>query len=578
MSELIIGIDLGTTNSEVAIVQNGKVTVIAADGKKILPSAVGITHDGSLLVGETAKNQYVIYPERTILSIKRKMGSADKVLLADTAYTPQEISAMILKRLKSIAESYLQQSVTKAVITVPAYFSDVQRQATREAGALAGLDVVRIINEPTAAALAYEVQTQEKKCILVYDLGGGTFDVSIVSLQNQVVEVLASGGNNHLGGDDFDAKIIDYVNQHLQEQGINANSSAQAQAKIRRAAEVAKITLSDHPFANIEEEYLLDHQGKPYHLSLELSRTQYEEMIKDYIDETLESVHQALADANLLTKDIHEIVLVGGSSRTPMITERLAEIFHHRPRAEIDPELCVAAGAAIQAAVIAGEKCDAVLVDITPYAFGTSCVGLLDDMPYQYVYKAIIPKNTPIPVTKSEVFGTMVDRQEVVEVCVYQGENKDALENIKLGEFRIEGLSPVPAGNMIILNLKLDADGILHVTAIEKKTGLEKKIVINNAIAQFSQDKMIEAKKRLDHLFENDLLSSPVHLHQHDKVQLLIKKAEDALDKISSEDREDLVNLIETIKDAIANNNESALSTYTDKLSDMLFYLEVETA
>lgn len=590
MNEPIIGIDLGTTNSEVAIIQHGKVTVIDANGNKILPSAVGLAHDGSLLIGESAKNQYVLYPERTILSIKRRMGSMDKIHLGDSAYLPQEISAMILKRLKTMAEDYLKCTISKAVITVPAYFSDAQRQATREAGEIAGLEVVRMINEPTAAALAYEAQNDEQKKVLIYDLGGGTFDVSIVSLQSQVVEVLASTGNNQLGGDDFDAKIVTFIENYLSEHGIDISQSAQAKARILRAAEKAKIVLSDHPFALIEEEYLLEHQGNPYHLSLELSRDSYQEMIMPYINETLEAVHKALDSAGLMASDIDKILLVGGSTRTPVIVDELFKIFQSRPHAEIDPELCVAIGAAIQAGIIAGEKFTSVLVDVTPYTYGTSYLGFLSDGTLSpHVYKPIIQKNTPIPVTKSEVFFTLRDNQEAIDICVYQGEQEDALENIEIGQFRIEGLSKVPAGNPIITNLKLDLDGILQVTTKEKCSGLERKLVINNAISQFTQHEMISAKNRIEQLFQepnrdidnndesSDDTTQIIPLHMQNNANQLIEKAGLLLDRVSSDDKEDLINLIEAIKDAISSNKND-LSIHIEKLSDMLFYLDAEVA
>jgi len=588
MSEPIIGIDLGTTNSEVAVVQDGKVTVIDNNGAKILPSVVGLSQDGTFLVGEVAKNQYALYPEKTILSIKRHMGSQEKVNLGDAYYTPQEVSAMILKQLKSMAEDYLQCSVSKAVITVPAYFSDAQRQATREAGELAGLEVVRIINEPTAAALAYGATNQEKKNILVYDLGGGTFDVSVVSLESQVVEVLASTGNNHLGGDDFDAKIVNFIEDHLQEKGVDISQSLQAKARILRAAETAKITLSDHPFALIEEEYLLGHEGESYHLSLELSRETYQEMVTSYIDETLDAVHQALDDAKLMASQIDEVLLVGGSTRAPVIAEKLSEIFDGRPRAEIDPEFCVVTGAAIQAGVIAGEEYDAVLIDITPYAFGTCYLGVLDGYPHPNVYQPLVQKNTPIPVTKSDVFFTSHDNQEVIKVHVYQGENTDALQNIEIGKFTVEGLSKVPSGNPIIISFNIDSDGILQVTAKEKRSGLEKEIVINNAISQFTEQELHEAKLRIEQLFaedsdaiSDDTTTEQAHITSSDKQTNalgLIKMADEMLNKVSHEDREDLLNLIEETRNALDTDDEQNVENKTKKLSDILSYLEVSAA
>ena len=581
MAEKIIGIDLGTTNSEVAVVENGRVTVIeTGPGRKILPSFVGLADDGSVLVGEPAKNQYILYPERTIKSVKRRMGSADKVPMGEQAYNPQEISAIILRHLKEIAEHYLGEPVRKAVITVPAYFSDAQRQATREAGEIAGLDVVRMINEPTAAALSYEANHQGQKKVLVYDLGGGTFDVSVVGIEDNVVEVLASHGNNQLGGDDFDARIVDHIMAHLKERGVDVAQSRRAMARITRAAETAKIALSDQPYCRIAEEYLLEQQRAPVNLSLELARQDYEEMISSYIDETLEAVHIALKGAGLTVSDVDEVLLVGGATRTPLITRRLEEELGLNVRAEVDPELCVATGAAIQAAMIAGETVSAVLVDVTPYTFGTSCLGELNGVPYPFQYAPIIHKNTPIPVTKSEVFYTLRDRQESVIVNIYQGEDPDALNNIKIGEFKVENLSKVPAGNPIILQIALDLDGIMQVSAREKSTGLEKSIRIDSAISRFQEGELETARERVNALFTAERAGadevSVASAHQHVTVQAraLVEKAERMLEDASENDREDMINLIETIKDGLAGNKLDGLPKAMDELADILFYLE----
>ena len=440
--------------------RDGRPEVLADErGRNILPSVVGVGETGELLVGEDARNQFVLYPERTIRSIKRRMGSNDKVSLAGSEYTPQEISAMILKRLKDIAEQSLGRPVHKAVITVPAYFSDTQRQATREAGEIAGLEVVRIVNEPTAAALVYEAAQHQGKRILVYDLGGGTFDASIVRIEAGVVEVISShGNNNHLGGDDFDHKIVEHILDQLKiKQGVDVSDQPKAMARILRSAEAAKKHLSDHPFARIEEEYLAETEGKPIHLALELSREEYEEMIAPFIEETLSAVHVALELASLTSSQIDEILLVGGATRTPLVRKHLLEAFAREARGEVDPDLCVALGAAIQGGAIAGAEVSAVLVDVTPYTFGTSALGELNGELYPYLYVPIIPKNTAIPVRKSEVFFTVVEDQKTVEVRVFQGENADALENIQLGEFRVEGLSEAPAGNPIIIDLTLTA-------------------------------------------------------------------------------------------------------------------------
>lgn len=577
MKEPIVGIDLGTTNSEVAIVENGQVVVIAEKNLKIIPSFVGLTPDGQLLVGEPAKNQYLLYPEQTIKSIKRKMGSSEIIRLGNKALSPQEISAIILRKLKGMAENYLGKKVNKAVITVPAYFSDAQRQATVDAGEIAGLEVVRIINEPTAAALAYESNHKGAKKVIVYDLGGGTFDVSVVNIQNDVVEVLSSHGNNRLGGDDFDAKIAEELIQQFKElQGVDLGSSTKSMARIIRAAENAKIHLSDHPFAQIDEEYIYEKGGALLNLKTELSRLQYEEMIRPFIAETIEATRIALTGANLFASDIDEILLVGGSTRTPLVQHLLSQRFLLQPRQEVSPELCVAMGAAIQAAMIAGESVTAVLVDITPYTFGTSAIGNLDGMPYHDMFVPLIKKNSPIPVTKSDVFYTVADKQEAVEVKIYQGENPDALENIKIGNFTVWGLSPVPAGNEIVLQFDLDLDGILHVSAVEKATGLRKSIKIDNAISQFDEKKFAAAQKRVFSLFGESVPTAAVSGPEEDldQVNALIQKAEAKLATLSGDDREDVINLIEDVKDAMNQKNTSALKQATAALGDLLFFLE----
>ena len=588
MSEIIIGIDLGTTNSEVAIVENGIVTVIAdGEGRKMLPSFVGIGESGEILVGEPARNQYILYPERTIKSIKRRMGEDIQVELAGKHYSPQEISAVILKQLKSVAENYVKKPVSKAVITVPAYFSDSQRQATREAGEIAGLEVVRIINEPTAAALAYEARHEGRKRILVYDLGGGTFDVSVVSIEDDVVEVLASHGNNKLGGDDFDAKIVQHIVSHLHEKhGIDLADSRHIMARVNRAAESAKRALSDQPFVRIDEEYLIEKEGTPIHLSLELSRYEYEAMIAEYIDETLEAVHIAVSGANMTASDIDEILLVGGSTRTPVIGERLFAEFGVEPQRNIDPDLCVAMGASIQAGIIAGESVSAVLVDVTPYTYGTSAIGDIGNGDYYYPFKyvPIIRKNSPLPVSKTEAFYTAADGQEEVLVRIFQGEDQDALNNIEIGEFLVKGLRKVPAGNLITIKLALDLNGILHVSAQEKETGLEKSITINNAIARFEGMEIGHAKARVSALFGGDDTGDWVEAqadteaeeHQAQvKARAVVDKAQTLLEKASDEDREDIIDLIEQIKDNLAGEDYEATETATNRLADILYYLDV---
>ncbi len=573
MSDIIIGIDLGTTNSEVAVVRGGRPEVIAVEDSHLLPSVVGLADDGSLLVGQAARNQYVLHPDRTIKSIKRRMGEDTQVSMGDQKFSPQEISALILGRLKRAAEDYLKEAVTKAVITVPAYFSDAQRQATRDAGQLAGLEVVRIINEPTAAALAYEVDHVQRKHILVYDLGGGTFDVSVVGVEKDVVEVLASHGNNRLGGDDFDARILDHLCDWLKrERDADPTANRQAMARLTRAAENAKIHLSDAPFARVEEEYLLEGKDGPVHLSLELSREDYEAMIEPYVAETLAAVHIAMEGARMRVSDLDEVLLVGGATRTPLIQRRLEKELGIQPRSELDPDLCVATGAAIQAAVIAGERVSQVLVDITPYTFGTSAIAELNGEMYPYTFIPLIRKNTPIPVTKSEAFYTIVDGQMAIEVNVYQGEDPDALNNIRIGAYRIEGLSDVPAGNTIVTTFSLDINGILQVTSREKRSGLEKHITIENATTRFEEQEMTAARERIQALIAGE--DAGQEQRESVKAQALIEKAERLLEGAGAEDRDDLVDSIEAVRDALAAGDAQALEEATAGLSDLIFYLQ----
>jgi molecular chaperone DnaK (HSP70) len=577
MTETIIGIDLGTTNSEVAVVREGRVRVLETQpGDKLLPSVVGFAEDGTLLVGEPARNQYALYPQRTVRSVKRLMGEDTHIKLGEQQYTPQEISAIILRHLKTIAEQYLGEEIHKAVITVPAYFSDAQRQATREAGTIAGLDVVRIINEPTAASLAFDSEHPEPKIALVYDLGGGTFDVSVVRMERDVVEVLASHGNNRLGGDDFDQKIIGHIQSHIGDtHQLDPTPSPQAMARITQTAEAAKIALSDRPFVQIEEEFLLEKDGVPVHLSLEFARQDYEAMIHEYVDETLRAVHIALEGARMTVSDLNEILLVGGSTRTPVIARRLEEELRLQPRSEIDPDLCVASGAAIQAAMIAGERVGNVLVDITPYTFGTSALAEYQGDLYPYTFIPLIRKNTPIPVTKSEVFYTAFDGQQKVEINVYQGEDKDALNNTKIGRFLVEGLSDVSSGNPIVNTFSLDLNGILHVTSSEKNTGLENSISIDNAISRFESEEMAQAIDRVQGLFDESEGQGDTQLRRENtQARALIEKAERLMEKASEDDREDMVDLIETINDALQADNSEILQEAMDQLSDLIFYLE----
>lgn len=567
----IIGIDLGTTNSEVAILENGQPRIIEVDGAPLLPSVVGLAADGALLVGQSARHQLALHPERTIKSIKRRMGEDTKIAMGDAAYTPQEISAVILRRLKEAAEAHVGSPITQAVITVPAYFSDAQRQATRDAGELASLDVVRITNEPTAAALAYESAPTGSKTVLVYDLGGGTFDVSVVRMEAGVTEVLASHGNNFLGGDDFDACIVEHVVTHISDtHGVDPSADRAAMARLERAAEMAKIALTDAPFAQIAEEYLVESQGHAVHISLELSRADYESMIDGYVNETLQAVHTALEGASLTVSELDEVLLVGGATRTPLIRDRLEQMLRIAPRSEVDPDLCVAAGAATQAAIVAGQYVGGVLVDVTPYTFGTSAVAEHDGEMYPFTFVPVIRKNTPIPVNKSEAFSTMYDGQTTIDVRIYQGEDPDALNNTEIGNYLVEGLSDAPAGNVIVTTFSLDVDGILQVSSVEKRTGMEKTVRIDNATARFGQEEFAQARDRLDALVGGEVADNGATL----ETATLLDRAGRALASASDDDKEDLVDLSESLRDALASGDDAAVADAAKGLSELLFYLE----
>jgi molecular chaperone DnaK (HSP70) len=433
-----------------------------------------------------------------------------------------------------------------------------------------------MINEPTAAALAYGGSQTEKKRMLVYDLGGGTFDVSVVNIEAGVVEVLSSHGDNQLGGDDFDQQIIEHLLTHLQEKyAVDARHNSKAMARLTRAAEHAKFALSDQPYAQIEEEYLLEHEGTPIHLSLELSRVDYEDMIADHINITIDAVHIALKGAKLTASDIDEIVLVGGSTRTPCVRERLFDDFGFEPHSEVNPDLCVAMGAAIQAAMINGQDVNAVLVDVTPYTYGTSALGHLDGEYYPHKFVPIIHKNTTLPNRKTEAFYTVSDGQEGVDVTIYQGEDPDALNNIEIGQFFIEGLRDVPAGNVVTLTLDLDLNGVLHVSAQEKATGMEKSITIQNAIRRFDQDELNTAKQRVNKLFGQSDGSEVLYEHPDiAAARKLIAKAEALFDKSSNEDKEDMIDLIEEMQGYIEQGAIEQLKTVAEKLTDIVYYLE----
>lgn len=576
--EKIIGIDLGTTNSEVAIIGNNTVEVIPVDGEKIMPSCVGVDDQGNLLVGRAAKNQMILRPESTILSVKRKMGQAVSLSLGEKEFSPEEISSLILKKLKTCAEAHLKTEVTKAVITVPAYFDDSQRKATRNAGELAGLEVLRIINEPTAAALAYESDKEEDRNILVYDLGGGTFDVSLVTVEDGVVEVKSSHGDTKLGGDDFDNLLIDYVTGEFSRQhGIDLLKDTGSRNRIWSAVEAAKRVLSDNPFARIMEEYI----HGDLHLDLEISRMDYEEMIRPLVRKTIDCAHKCLKDAAFLPGAIDKVILVGGATRTPLISEMLFKDLNIAPRHEINPDLIVSMGAAIQAGIFGGEKSRSVLVDITPYTFGTGALAAYKGELRTDVFVPIIKRNTALPVSKGEVFATVDDCQDVVDVRIYQGENKIATDNIFIGNFLIEDLSEVPAGNEIILDLKLDMNGILDVTAVEKRTGKSKSVRMDTGGRNYDLD-MDEARKNISSILDESPDTGGMSpANEDEESDIIISRARDLrirgeklMDSLDEIDATEIKELIRSSKHALGEKDFNELARINESLSDMLFYLE----
>lgn len=483
-SDLVVGIDLGTTNSAIAAVINDSVTVIPVDGMPTMPSAVGLDPSGKLVVGQAAKNQSISHPENTILSIKRQIGTEETVSLGGKAYRPEEISALILGQLKRAAEAHLGRPVTHAVITVPAFFNERQRQATQDAGSLAGLEVLRIINEPTAAALAYgagTVGSQDGETLLVYDLGGGTFDVSLVTVENGVVEVRASHGDTYLGGDDFDDILAKLGEERFQDKhrGSAGEITAATRRRLKAVMENAKIHLSDEPFAAVREEYLTETS----HLDTEIARSDYEKLIEPLLEKTLACLQQTLADAKLTASQVDKIMLVGGATRTPAVHEILRNRLGKEPRHEINPDLIVAMGAAIQGAALAGQPAPAILIDITAHTYSTASVIVDPEGGFREIIACapIIHRGTPLPVRKSEVFMTLSDNQEIVDVKVYQGEGFLPRENLEIGAFTVEGLARVPRNNEVVVQFQIDLSGLLTVTATEKATGLAKSVVIDTA-------------------------------------------------------------------------------------------------
>lgn len=577
-----VGIDLGTTNSEVAIVENGQVRVLPGeDGDLILPSCVGFSDAGKLLVGREALRQYAAAPERTVKSIKRWMGTDHKTTLGDKEYLPHEVSAIILRALKQRAENVLGETITQAVITVPAYFTDAQRQATKTAGEIAGLEVLQIINEPTAAALTYDLRSQETEKVVVYDLGGGTFDVSVVEITGEVTEVLASHGNNRLGGDDFDRLLqLHLADLFRKEHGVELPDDAGTQARLLRAAEQVKIDLSSHAFATVREAFLGSKGKTALHLETEVARADFEKLIRPLLTETLEAIDRALTDANLETEEIDRIILVGGSTRIPLVQEMIAEHLGQTPTDGIQPDLCVALGAALQAGVLVGESVDAILVDVIPHSLGIAAAVSTQMGIMPGYFSVIIPRNSVVPVSRSHVYSTLFDEQDAVEIEVFQGENAIAEENVPLGSFRVENLPLKPAGGIQVeVHFDFDLNGILTVTTTEKGKGQQGTLVVNNAgIHKLSSHELKQARADLESLFESD---ETIEISAEDvsdageiapEMAALLESAGQALLTVDEEQAEELQDLLAKIEDAIANNS-AELPQLQAELEDFLYYI-----
>jgi molecular chaperone DnaK len=609
MSDLVVGIDLGTTNSEIAAFVDGQVRVLGPPKTRMLPSCVGLSSSGELLVGEAARNQQALYPERTIRSIKRKMGSDETVSLGDKRFTPQEISAIILRELVEWASRALGQIPERAVITVPAYFSDAQRNATREAGALAGLDVIRILNEPTAASLAYGYGDGTRHTALIYDLGGGTFDVSVVTIERDVTEVLSSHGNNQLGGDDFDDLVVAHLAKLFREQhGLDPRDHAVSNARLWWAAEEAKKMLSFEPYVQVREEALITHDGHPLHLDVEVSRDDYEALIRPLVESTLESTSKALQDAGKTPRMVDAILLVGGSTRTPVISTLLNERTGLEPRQEVHPDLCVALGAGVLASRLAGHAIERVLVDVSPYSFGVSYLGERGGVLYPHCYRPIIHRNTPLPLTRTERYATSYPYQTRVDIQVYQGDDEDALKNVLVGDFHVEGLMPTEEPNEVLCRMRLDLDGILEVSAVEKRTGKSKHVTIANALRAKTEEEIAAGRARIRQLYEarasevieqdwirddreevesvqygnrsGDELpgqvagGTPPQPTATTDVRHLLNRSRRLLDRMHPEDREEAIGLHERMETALNLGDHDELRDASHALGELLFFVE----
>lgn len=564
----IIGIDLGTTNSCVAVMEGGEPTVIPnAEGGRTTPSVVAFSKNGERLVGQVAKRQAITNPERTIISIKREMGSSQKTDIDGKSYSPQEISAMILQKLKADAESYLGEPVTHAVITVPAYFNDAQRQATKDAGKIAGLEVQRIINEPTAAALAYGMDKDGDQKIMVYDLGGGTFDVSILELGDGIFEVLATNGNNRLGGDDFDQRVIDYLASEFQkENGIDLKNDKMALQRLKEAAEKAKIELSGVTTTNINLPFITADATGPKHLDVTLTRAKFDELTHDLVEATMEPSKKALADAGLSASNIDKVLLVGGSSRIPAVQEAVKNLTGKEPHKGINPDECVAVGAAIQGGVLSGDVSGVVLLDVTPLSLGIETLG--------GVFTKLIDRNTTIPAKKSQIFSTAADGQTSVEIHVLQGEREMAADNKTLGKFHLDGIPSAPRGvPQIEVTFDIDANGIVHVSAKDMGSGHEQNITIT-ANTNLSDDEIDKAVKEAEKFAQEDKKKKE-EIQIRNNADTLVYQSEKSLadlgDKVDAADKTAVEGLIAKVKEALKGTDSAAIKAATEELSKKFY-------
>lgn len=570
MSNTIVGIDLGTTNSGVAVVRAGMPVLLPNGSERIIPSVVGYTDGGRWLVGTPARNQYVLAPDDTVRSIKRQMGTDARVTLGGKTFSPPEISAFILRELKGIAERQLGKPVNEAVITVPAYFSDAARQATRDAGRIAGFEVRRIINEPTAAALAYGLNQAEDQLVLVYDLGGGTFDVSLVELMGGIVEVRASHGNTHLGGDDFDQLLAEQLAEDFEAaHGVDVRNDRRAWARLLRAAETAKIYLSSHPYAWVKEEYLAEKKGVPLHLEQEVSRKDFNALIQPLLDKTLESVDQVFLDAGIEPEQISQVLMVGGSTYIPAVWDLVAETVDREPHTSVHPEEAVALGAGVQAAIIAGEPIDAILVDVTPHSLGIAVAEVFMGQIIPGQFKPLIRRNTTIPVSKEEEFYTLTPEQDTIRVEVFQGEHPVVSHNTPLGEFLITGLAPENAGeaSKVTVQFDFDVNGMLKVTARDRKTGKQAAITVEASRTRLSEAEILSAQQWAGQAEKQEAGLSG-------EAAVLVDRGRNLLDQgsLEEEDHQELETLLAAIE--AARHDPDTQEQLLETLLDLLFDLE----